>query len=473
MVDYVADIARQLGPWAYLIVFLVVMLECQPLLGLFMPGETLVVASGFLAREGVFDLKVLIAIIAGAAVVGDTIGYELGRRLGRGWLQYYGHWFGVRESHLARVEAYFVRHGGKSVFFSHFLHLLRALMPFMAGASRVPYLRFAFYNTLGCALWAAVFVVLGYFFGQSWELLHRWAGRAGAVLGAFVIFLLALGWIWRWIARNEMELRKRWRTFLLRPRVAVLRARVTQRVDVLCKQLTPAGYLALHATVGLLGIILVSWSFGAIASNAEGHHHLVAVDHKIFFWFQEHSTRPLIHFAATVSHFGSATVLAVASIATGLFLLWRCSWHRLLLLVLAVGGGAVLCVLLKIFHWSLPLPENPLAALPSDAFPSWHAMGSILFYGLLAIFVGASLNELRWRALTLLIACVVVLLISLTRIYLGAHYVTDVVGAIAAGLAWLVWSQVGVALMRRSTNLRHSNSSSDPTVTPRAGSASK
>ena len=188
MVDYVADIARQLGPWAYLIVYLVVMLECQPLLGLFMPGETLVVASGFLAREGVFDLKVLIAVVAAAAVIGDTIGYELGRRLGRGWLQHYGHWFGVREKHLAKVDAFFLRHGGKSVFFSHFLHLLRALMPFMAGAGRVPYLRFAFYNTLGCVLWATIFVVLGYFFGQSWELLHRWAGRAGAVLGAFVFF---------------------------------------------------------------------------------------------------------------------------------------------------------------------------------------------------------------------------------------------------------------------------------------------
>ena len=214
MVDYVADIARQLGPWAYLIVYLVVMLECQPLLGLFMPGETLVVASGFLAREGVFDLKILIVVIAAAAVIGDTIGYELGRRLGRGWLQHYGHWFGVRENHLARVDAFFVRHGGKSVFFSHFLHLLRALMPFMAGAGRVPYLRFAFYNTLGCILWATIFVVLGYFFGQSWELLHRWAGRAGAVLGAFVFFLLALGWIWGWIARNEMELWKRWQHVL-------------------------------------------------------------------------------------------------------------------------------------------------------------------------------------------------------------------------------------------------------------------
>src|SRR3954471_17232162 len=103
----IIELARQLGPWGYLIVFLVVMLECQPLLGLFMPGETLVVASGFLARSQVFDLKILIIVIAVAAVIGDTIGFELGRRLGRGWLQRYGPWFGVRETHLVKVDGYF------------------------------------------------------------------------------------------------------------------------------------------------------------------------------------------------------------------------------------------------------------------------------------------------------------------------------------------------------------------------------
>jgi membrane protein DedA with SNARE-associated domain/membrane-associated phospholipid phosphatase len=458
MVDYIADFARQLGLWSYLIVYLVVMLECQPLLGLFMPGETLVVASGFLAREGVFDLKVLIVVIAAAAVIGDTIGFELGRRLGRGWLQHYGPWFGVREKHLAKVDGYFARHGGKSVFFSHFLHVLRALMPFMAGAGAMPYLRFAVYNTLGCILWATIFAVLGYFFGHSWELLHRWAGRAGAVLGAFVLFLVVLGFLWGWIARNEMELRRRWQMFSERPRVANLIGCVTRWVDLLCRQLTPAGYLALHLVMGAFLIIFFSWSFGAIASNSADHRPLLAVDHKIFFWFQEHSTRPLINFAATVARFGSLTVLIVASVATGLILIWQRSWHRLLLLIVAMGGGAALRLLLRISHWPLPPPENPLAALPSESFPSWHAMGSTLFYGLLAAFVGTTVTALRWRALTFLVASVIVLLIALTRIYLGAHYVTDVIGAIAAGLAWLVWCQIGVALMRR--NIKSSSSAS-------------
>ena len=450
MVDYVTDLARQLGPWGYVIVYVVVMLECQPLLGLFMPGETLVVASGFIARSGAFDLRLLIPIVAVAAVVGDSIGFELGRRLGRGWLQYYGHWFGVRETHLAKVDGYFLRHGGKSVFFSHFLHLLRALMPFMAGASGMPYSRFVFYNTLGCILWASVFAVLGYFFGQSWELLHRWAGRAGAVLGALLLLLLILGSIWGWVVRNELELRKRWQRFLQRPRVVDLLLRVNERVEFLCRKLTPAGYLALHLIAGASFIIAFTWCFGAIASNASSHHYLLALDHKILSWFSEHATRSLIDFATRVAYFGSSPALGIASLVTGLILITRKSWDHVLLLFIAMVGGALLCFLLRISHWPLPLLENSLAILPSERFPSWHAMGSTLFCGFLAVLIGDAVIQLRWRALTLLVASVIVLLIALTRIYIGAHYVTDVVGAIAAGLTWLIWCQLGLALMQRA-----------------------
>jgi membrane protein DedA with SNARE-associated domain len=198
MLDYIVHFVERFGHWGYLVIFLVVMVECQALLGLFMPGESLVLVSGFLAAQGVFDLDVLIFVIFAAAVVGDSIGYELGRQLGRSWLEEHGSRFGLRRERLDHIEMFFAGHGGKSVFASHFMHLGRAVTPFLAGSSRMPYLRFFVFNALGCALWAATFALLGYFFGESWHVVGKWFGRASAILVGLLLLFLGFIWLWRW-----------------------------------------------------------------------------------------------------------------------------------------------------------------------------------------------------------------------------------------------------------------------------------
>jgi membrane protein DedA with SNARE-associated domain len=169
MSEHIVHFVERFGHWGYLVIFLVVMVECQVLVGLFMPGETLVLVSGILAAQGVFELDVLIFVIFVAAVVGDSLGYELGRQLGRGWLEAHGPRFGLRRERLAHIEMFFTGHGGKSVLASHFMHLGRAVMPFLAGSARMPYLWFFVFNALGCALWAATFAMLGYFFDHGLE----------------------------------------------------------------------------------------------------------------------------------------------------------------------------------------------------------------------------------------------------------------------------------------------------------------
>ena len=196
MLDRLIDFVDRLGHWGFIIVFLVVLLECQALIGLFIPGESLVLASGFMAAQEVFEVNDLVVVVAAGAIVGDTLSFELGRRLGRDWLLRAGRRMGITAERLDRVEAFFPRHGGKAVFMSHFLHMGRVLMPFLAGASRMGYRRFLIFNGTGCIVWAAVFVLLGYYAGASWRLIEEWMGRVGLILallplvliGSFVIF---------------------------------------------------------------------------------------------------------------------------------------------------------------------------------------------------------------------------------------------------------------------------------------------
>jgi membrane protein DedA with SNARE-associated domain len=201
MLQYLLDLVVRLGEWSYLIIFLAAALECAAFAGLLVPGESLVLASGFFAHQGILGLDTVMAAAALGAIAGDNIGYYLGARLGRSWLLQRGRRLGVTEDRLARAEAFFGRHGPKAVFFGRFIGFARALVPFVAGASRMSYHRFVLYDALGAVLWTVGFVLLGYAVGASWRVAEAWIGRVGIVLGLLAAAAALLVWLRRRQAR--------------------------------------------------------------------------------------------------------------------------------------------------------------------------------------------------------------------------------------------------------------------------------
>jgi membrane protein DedA with SNARE-associated domain len=203
VLERLVDQVGELGPWAYLVIFVAVSLESAAFLGFLIPSETLVFLGGFLASQGVLSLADLMIVVAVGAIIGDSIGYELGRCLGRAWLVRIGRPLGFRDGHMERVDRFFARHGGKTVFFARFSAFFRIMVPFAAGAARLRYLHFLFYNVLGGVAWAVASVLVGYVAGESWLIVHRWIGRAGAV--AALVILLAIAWLLRrrWMAREQ------------------------------------------------------------------------------------------------------------------------------------------------------------------------------------------------------------------------------------------------------------------------------
>jgi undecaprenyl-diphosphatase len=448
--DQIIRLAEHLGHWGYAIIFVVVLLESQPLLGLFFPGESIVLVGGFLAGQGVFDLDALIVTISFAAITGDTIGYELGRHLGRAWLERHARRFGVREKEFAKIDHFLTRHGGKAAFFSHFMHLLRALMPFMAGASRMPYKRFVFSNALGCIVWASLFSLAGYFLGESWKLFEKWIGRAGAVIGGLLVLIIIVGRLWSWMLQHELELRSQWQGFLDRPMIAALRRRFAPQIVFLENRLTPGGYLGLHLTIGASIVLLTGWWFGGIAQDLLATDPLIAVDHRLAFWFNQHATTTVTRIAEVITFAGSPVLLTLASITAALILFYRRAWYCSMAFLLTVGGGALLNSALKyLFQRPRPIFEHPLIHASGYSFPSGHMMGAMLFYGFMAVIVVTQVNQWRWRALAPLLAFLLAILIGLSRVYLGAHYLSDVMAAAAAGLAWLAFCVTGVEMLKR------------------------
>ena len=158
LLEKLLHLVAELGPWAYLIVFGIAAAESAAFLGLLAPGETVTLFAGFLAERDILDLRALIPIVAVAATLGDTIGYEVGRRLGRPWLLKHGRRVGVKPQHLERAQAFFEKHGPKAVFFGRWVGFARARVPFIAGSTHMRYRTFLKYNAMAAiSFWISSF----------------------------------------------------------------------------------------------------------------------------------------------------------------------------------------------------------------------------------------------------------------------------------------------------------------------------
>ena len=452
MLDQLVNFIGSLGHWGYLVIFLVVALECQAGLGFVMPGESLVIVGGFFAEQGLFELPALIMVISLAAIAGDSIGYQLGRRLGRGWLTQHGGRFGLRQEHLDRVDRFFEMHGGKAVFSSHFLHLLRSLMPFVAGSHRMAYPKFLFFNAAGCIVWAGIFTILGYLTGKSWRIAARWIGGASEIIGGMLVLVILVILLWRFLVQHEADFRRRWQKVTNHPRLAALRRRFAPQLAFLSVRLSPQGFLGLHLTIGIFLLIGASWIFGGIAENVMDGDPLTVIDHNLAVWFHQHQTSGLTTTMEIISDLASTPWVTGIALAVTSILCWKRCWYRLLALLLVLPCGMVLDLLLKLaFHRHRPRFADSYLVFHGYSFPSGHTMAATLFYGLLAVFAVIMCKSWRWRVAAVLCSLVLILLVGLSRLYLGAHYLSDVLGAIAAGSAWLALSLTAVDTLRRNS----------------------
>jgi membrane-associated protein len=174
------DASRTLGAWAYPAVGGFAFLETGAFVGLLVPGETAVVVGGVVAERGAVELVPLIGLVWIAAAAGDLVSFMLGRRLGRPFLERHGPRFQLGPERLARVDRFYERHGGKAVLLGRFTGLIRAVSPFVAGASGLALGRFVAWSAAGALLWAATFTLVGYGFSESFAESGETAARVGA-----------------------------------------------------------------------------------------------------------------------------------------------------------------------------------------------------------------------------------------------------------------------------------------------------
>jgi membrane-associated phospholipid phosphatase len=215
-------------------------------------------------------------------------------------------------------------------------------------------------------------------------------------------------------------------------------------------RLSPEGEMGLHLTVGVVLMVLAAWVFGSVAEDVVNGESITVLDVKLAHWLHVRATPGFTRLMLAVSAWHGP----IGSTAMTLLLAW-CLYRRgahywLLALVATVPGGILLNVLLKYsFHRARPTFVDPLVTLATYSFPSGHTAGATLLYGLLASFLVTQVRSWVARAVIVLAACLLVALVGLSRMYLGVHYLSDVLAAIAEGCTWLAICITAVSTLRR------------------------
>ncbi|KAA0021705.1 DedA family protein [Antrihabitans cavernicola] len=178
--------------WVFLVVGAIVFAEDALFVGFVLPGETAAIIGGVDASRGHVNLIAMIVVVVAAAIIGDTVGYEVGKHGGPRIME-----MSVLDKHRDRLEKaqdMLARRGGIAVFLGRFTAFFRAVMPALAGLSRMPYRRFVTYNALGGLTWGIGCVLLGFAAGNSYEAVAKTAGRVSALVVAAIVVIGIVIW---------------------------------------------------------------------------------------------------------------------------------------------------------------------------------------------------------------------------------------------------------------------------------------
>ena len=227
-------------------------------------------------------------------------------------------------------------------------------------------------------------------------------------------------------------------------------ARLASLTAFLRARLSPEGYLGRHLTLGALLMVVAGWVFGGIADAVAAADTITLIDVDIAQWLHTHANPAVTEFMLLITHMHSVPGIIVLSVLTGLVFVWKMEWYWLLALAVSVGGGMIINVLVKhAFHRARPRFDDPLLLLTTYSFPSGHTAGATLFYGALTTYMFYRIHSWHWRTPIVAIAVLMVLTVGVSRMYLGVHYLSDVLGAIAESIAWLALSLTTVSALRR------------------------
>jgi undecaprenyl-diphosphatase len=426
--------------FAYTAVFLLALSESIPIVGIVVPGSAVIVAISALTPTGMVTLWPLLVAATAGAIVGDGLSFWIGHRYRREILKV---WPLTRYPGLiAHSEAFFARHGDKSIFLARFTPGVRAFIPLLAGTMRMSARRFYAANVVSALAWAPSNVLPGVIVGESLDLL----GGAAKPLGILLVLLVILTWIIVLAVRLALLRGLPWLLGAFEMLRAWAGARDSWWRLTILNLLDPSRPDAAGLVLLALTLVGAAWLFLGILEDVVSGDPLVRADAAIYHALQDLRTPPGDAVMIAFTELGDTSVVVTVTAIVFLWLVGKRAWRTAFYWLGAVAGASALNTAIKVaLHRSRP-GELFYTGWSALSFPSGHSTVNIVLYGFLGFLISRELDS-AWRLPIAFAAALLVLLIAFSRLYLGAHWLSDVIGGLAFGTAWL--AALGLFYLRK------------------------
>ncbi len=387
-----------LNHWGYWIIFFFAFIETSPFFGLFIPGQSVLIVGGFLAKIGILNLSELIFIAALGTIVGDLTGYLLGRRYGFSLFSKFGKYVLLKKEHFDNTKKLLNKHAGKALILGRFNSVTRAVAPFAAGSMDIPFSKFIPFDILSCIIYSMAFIFIGYILGTSYEIASRYMGRI--FFAAFILSIISV-YAYHFInKRKQLFAQYHLHILILNVFSLIMFSRMLDNVV--------DSDLITRWDIWLNGKMVSLWN-------------------------------PLLNKVMIfISYCGSAPFLIVLSAILFAVLVYKKKWYHSLLLASALAAGLVSELIIKsvIFR---ARPVNSMVHISGYSFPSAHTVMATIFFSLLMYSFKDDIKNKLLKRLFIAATTALFIVIGLSRVYLNVHWLSDVIAGFALGLFWLTF----------------------------------
>ena len=422
-------------PHAFIVaVFFIALMESLVVLGLLIPGAALLFGAGALMATGTLPIMPIMLSASAGAIVGDFISYLVGHHYQQRLRVI---WPFIRYPRLVnRGVDFFVKHGGKSVFMARFIGPIRPIVPAIAGMMNMSITRFLVVDLIASLLWAPVYLLPGMVFGASLGLAAEVAGR----LVVLLVVIAGIAWLGFWLISTLIR--------ILQPHAVSGLARLLDysRDHPLIKPLAGSLLDRDHPEARGLAILSVLffitlWILLLISRQVLHGHWFDGIDSYVFHSLEDLRTPWIYKAAVFITQFGNQTLLAVVMAGSSAWLFWKRDTKAALHWLAAYTATGLLTWVLK----STVQIARPVEFQTGFSFPSAHTSMSLAVYGFLALMIARELSVPR-RWIPYSAAGLIVVLIAMSRLYLGVHWLSDILAGLCLGLAWV--ALIGIAYDR-------------------------